>query len=661
MKSFLLGTVAYLALTGTSYAAAPPPDEEVIITGRLEEELPQDLSQLGYRVQVVTAEQIENGGYYDIAQALQSGVPGLFIAPKHGPFDYVSVSLQGSRTSEVLWLVDGVRISNRLYNSTTPLDTIPAHMVERIEVIEGGQSLFYGTTAVAGVINVITKGFSDRTRANANIGYDTNEGYHINGDISDTLAGHKFVVFGSKDTAKGYRPFPLADYQPSATDRNRGYDVLSLRFSASYQRNDVKLDNLRPARSSASQVGGLSAAYNERVENIASAKIDYTLSDMMEFFVKGYYHKWDSYYSERRNVIATPGSIRVISDREFWGFKDYGVNALAKFALGTGLETFLGYDYQTYSGRDDVLLIAPNSETVHAFFGQVRTTENFLENTTLAAGLRYNAPENADGRMIWTLSGQYDISPNLYVKANGGTSFRLPDAYELFAIDPSCCFDNPDLKPETSSNFNGSIGGRLDLGMATLNWEAIGFYREARDLIVDVDDGTGSGNTITANADDKTRVRGFELVASVNFNEALSGSIAYTYNNSEGSNLVPGGYDALPGIPTDRIQASFDYHPMDMPFGVTATVNTVGRINHNVGGFGVVKSGNYTVFDLSTRVFIDQERRHRVSIRAENLLDERYFSGHARGFSDARTAPQQYLVGNLGVPRTIHFAYSFAY
>ncbi len=44
----------------------------------------------------------------------------------------------------MLWLVDGVRINNRLYGGTTPLDTIPASMVERIEVLYGGQALFYG-------------------------------------------------------------------------------------------------------------------------------------------------------------------------------------------------------------------------------------------------------------------------------------------------------------------------------------------------------------------------------------------------------------------------------------------------------------------------------------------------------------------------------------
>ena len=57
-------------------------------------------------------------------------------------------------------LFKAVRISNRLYNGTTPLDTIPAHMIERIEIMEGGQGLFYGTQAVAGAVNVVTKSFA---------------------------------------------------------------------------------------------------------------------------------------------------------------------------------------------------------------------------------------------------------------------------------------------------------------------------------------------------------------------------------------------------------------------------------------------------------------------------------------------------------------------
>src|SRR5690606_15358241 len=137
--------------------------------------------------------------------------------------DYVTFSLLGSRTNEVLLLVDGVRLSNRLYATTTSLDTIPAHMVERIEVLKDGQGLHYGTQAVGGVINVISKSFTEEFDAAVEAGYDTNEGYHFNGYARGGGGGHYFVAFASHDEAEGFQPFRDQDYQPSATDRKRSY------------------------------------------------------------------------------------------------------------------------------------------------------------------------------------------------------------------------------------------------------------------------------------------------------------------------------------------------------------------------------------------------------------------------------------------------------
>ena len=192
-----------------------------------------------------------------------------------------------------------------------------------------------------------------------------------------------------------------------------------------YQLSNVKLDFLsRPARSSASQVGGVSTAFNERVEQITSAKLDYTPRQNIQFFFKSYYHQWDSHYSERRNVIDAPGTEEVISEREFWGFKDYGANLLAKIAPTPGVEYFGGYDFQNYSGRDDVLLIAPNTETVHAVFGQVRTTRDLLGKATFGAGVRYNAPTHAKSAAVWNVSGRYDFTGNLFARGTLGTTFR---------------------------------------------------------------------------------------------------------------------------------------------------------------------------------------------------------------------------------------------
>jgi vitamin B12 transporter len=641
----------------------------VVAAPRLEEELPQEVERSGTRVQTITSVQIDNGGYNDVSQVLQAMVPGLYLAPRGGAFDYVSASFQGSRTNEILWLVDGVRISNRLYNGTTPIDTLPAHMVERIEILEGGQGLFYGTQAVGGVINVVTKAFTEDGSGRGQLGLDTNEGTHLSGFTRNSSAGNKFVLFGSRDKAEGFQQFPDSEFSSSTTDRERSYDVVNVggkyaydfsdaaRFSALYQHSNVQLDSLRPARSSATQAGGLAFAFNEREEHIFSAKFDYTARSNAQLFFKTYYHQWDSHWSEAHNSLTAPGTVRTISEHEFWGFKDYGANLLTKFTPNRGLEYFAGYDFQNYSGEDEVLLIAPNTETVHALFGQIRTTRDLTGKATLAFGARYNAPSNSQHATVWNLSGQYDVTGNLFARANVGTAFRYPDAYELFAEDPTCCFGNPNLKPETSTNVNGSVGGRILTGATNITLEAIGFYRTVSDLIVDVDDGSGD-TTVTANRPDTVRVRGVSFVGSSAFTPAISGSVGYTYARSQQKNELAGGYSGIAGIPSNQVQASVDVHPRQ-PFGLTLTLNRVGEMFDTVSTFGEVASGDYTVADLSGRVFLDGRRRHRISMRLENLLDEEYVVRYARGFRDAPATP--FLVHNLGTPRTFHVSYSFSY
>jgi len=115
----------------------------------LEETLPAELSAYGSQLEVIDRQTLDRTGMSDVSQALERLVPGLFVSPAGGRGSYVDVSLDGSRTKDVLWLVDGVRINNRLYGSTTPLDSITTQMVDHIEVLKGGQGLFYGTQAVA--------------------------------------------------------------------------------------------------------------------------------------------------------------------------------------------------------------------------------------------------------------------------------------------------------------------------------------------------------------------------------------------------------------------------------------------------------------------------------------------------------------------------------
>ena len=632
--------------------------ERVLITGRLEEMLPQQLSQFGTRVDIVTAVQIQDAGALDITQSLQNLVPGLFIANQNGPFDYVDISFQGSRTQDVLWLVDGVRINNRLYAGTTPIDTLPASMVERIEVLDGAQSLFYGTQAVAGAINVVTRQFTQDPNGHVSAGFDTNGGRHIDGFFSDTLGGHRIVVFGSSDKSDGFQPFPDEDYPPDATNRSRGYDVVTLggkyaydfsdalRFSTSYQHTDAKLDFARAL--------GAPVGFNDRREDILTAKVDYTPSNELGFFIKGYYHWWYTYFTEFDADPDNPGTLIEVSNHEFWGFTDYGVNALAKYSpTGLGFEFYAGYDYQSYEGSDVVLFIAEHSENVHAVFGEVATTTDLLPNVRLSAGFRHNMPSFGESATVWNVGGRWDITPALFLRGAVGTAFRLPTAEELFASDPPGApnwVGNPNLKPERSTNINASIGGSI--GNNVFNWEVIGFWRDVEDLIDTVFNDDLEADVFD-NLPDTVEVRGVEAVIGANINQDFSGQLSFTFSSAEMEGVQ------IQRVPEQYGSLSLDYHPMDLPFGINVAARYVGDVYRSLGdGLGPVQYGDYLVVDVGARVFLDGERHHRLDFNVHNLFDQEYSTRIDRRVSGDEVP---FVLNSLGLPRTFLFRYTYAF
>lgn len=643
--------VAALASAAPEAALAAATElDEVVVTGRLEQAVPQELGRYGVRVETLDSETLRKGGFIDVGQALQYALPGLSLTPQAGPFSYNIDSLQGSRRGEVLYLVDGVRISNRLYNTTPPLDTVPAHMVERIELLEGGQSLFYGTGAVAGVVNIITRDFTNAPEARLEAGANTNDGFHLSGAASGSAGRQSGVIFASHDEARGFQPFPDADYEASASDRRRGYRITSfgakyalqaaegVRLSASYTHTTGFVDFARPVQAA--------HAVNHRNEEIAWAKLDWDVSERAGLFVKGYWHDWDSHYDETDNSPAGPV---VVDDHEFWGFKDYGLNAMGRYVPRAGVEFWGGYDLQRYGGRDDVLLIAPRSETAQAVFAQVRVGPEFAPGAHLAAGVRHSFAKVGGDATVWNASGTYELSPSLFVRASVSTAFRLPDAESLFAIDPinNGEVGNPDLKPEHSRTLNASIGGQTP----GLKWELIGFARETRDLI-DLAGATPDPDVLTfINLPDKVKVRGFEATMSADPAAwlSLSGSFTHATTRQTGSNLQ------LAGVPRDHAQARFDIHPAGEAYGFGAAVIYMGDVADQVpSGFGRQARGNYAVVDLTGWARLGDSGR--LTARLENALDEGYATRISRASRDVGGA--RYLVHSRGTPRTLHVSYA---
>ena len=328
---------AFLAAAGLGWSMsafaqtkAADTNETIVVTGKsLEETQPQELSGLGHDLVTVDATAIRNAGAVDLTAALQS-VPGLYIRSQSGPFSYADLSLQGSRSQDVLWTWDGIRLNNRLYGTTLPTDTLPASMIERIEVLKGGESLFYGTQAAGGVINVVTRGFSNTFDGQLNASVDTFGGNAVDGFARGAIGDHRFVAYATHNQSPGFQPF--SRMEPSATDRNRGYDLWSaglkyqfelapdLTLNAFWQHTEGKIDNLSATRVNESR--------NDRNEEIGSVWLDYTRNDTVQLFLKGYFHDWKTAYVQILNPVPAGPPITVYPSGTFWGSRDYGGTAM---------------------------------------------------------------------------------------------------------------------------------------------------------------------------------------------------------------------------------------------------------------------------------------------------------------------------------------------
>jgi outer membrane cobalamin receptor len=638
--------------------------EEVVVTGRsLEQTTPIELSKLGHDLVVVTGETIKNKSYVDTASALQMEVPGLYVAQQAGPFSYVYMSLQGSRIQDVLWTVDGVRVNNRLYSTTAPNDTLPASMIERIEVLKGGESLFYGTQGVAGVINVVTRSFSNRTGGEVNLGGDTNDSWHADGYLRGAAGRHRYVAFANVDKSDGFEAFDV--YQPSATARKRGYDERTggfkygydftddLAFSASWIHTDADLDYPGARLTAFSQ--------NQRDEEIMSAKLDYAPDEGLQFYVKGYHHDWNSHYTTIENDLANPGTTNVTDDNLFWGYKDTGANVLAKLPVGK-VDVLAGYDFQTFKGRDDVLIIEQLSEDVHAVFGQLRTNKTFSDRGSFAVGMRYNKTGETTAT-VWNVSGRYDLTPSLFVQANAGTGFSLPTAEQLFAVDPFSTFGNPELKPEESRNLNVSIGGRF---AGDAEWQLTGFKRDVDDLITFSTDLSLIPASVQAHPDfasageayinlGEVEFSGFEASLAKRLMEGVTVSASYTQTDAK----AKGSSVQLDRIPEELAKAQIAWAPADSRFGGSATALWTGDVFQTISG-NRINYGDYYVLDLAAHAFLDNDHKQKLTFRVQNAFDEDY----ATRVNSAPVDPPgvgRFIFNNRGTPRTFHIRYSYAF
>ena len=613
--------------------------EEIKIVGRsIEQELTGELAEFGNELEIITQEDLIKSGQNDVMQALEKLVPGLFISPRYGNrMGESDPSLQGGDDGSLLWLVDGVRVSMRIFNTFRTF--IPPQYIDRIEVLKDGQGLFYGTQAIDGVINIITKDAANFENGELSIAAgDVGDGEtSVHGLVTHRGENYDLLIFGAQNEGDA-QIFRDQDFDSTSLNRLRSWDVKSLGIKYNYRISEDQFVNVNLQRNDMEVTRPTADNYfnrvNDRVQDIFSVKYENHISESTAFYGKAYWHSWDTEWT--RVDVADDGSLVVVNDKTPWWFEDYGFNAMGAYAFEGGSEVVGGVDMQKVEGADFVTNIAPRTETVWALFAQYRPILAFTPDTRFAIGARYNIADEGANSTSWSLSARHPLTDSLYTRFSAGKSFRNPNITELFedqdnstfcpvdGVVPPCrviggAIAGTNLEPQESLGYNLGLGGMGSLASVDLDWE-VGYFDRTIDNLIQREDFDGNGTTITVrNAFGESTRQGLEaqitLLLSSQWNFHINGTWVDAEN--DGSNQQP---DLIPES-FYKSQLRFDNETGKWGGQLTATYTgkVFDTLNAAVGGRQ--NFGNYSLFDLSAYYNLDSDGDKRVSLRIENLFD----------------------------------------
>ena len=429
MRKGLLLLTALLALS----AAAQGEEEGEVVVSAARVQLPVDA--VGDDAVVITQEQIKRYGFTSIADVLKF-FSGIAISSNGGPGQPTNVFLQGFQSKYVLVMIDGVPV----YDPSTPEGNANFHYldlsnVEKIEVIKGPQSALYGSEAVAGIINIITKEPKKKK-------------------FSLSLEGGKYKTFkenlyGALKLKNGFLSLSFENFKTngfSATNSDSsnydpdadGYRYKTGWFSFGWNPTDsVRITgNLKAKQGSADYDSSWTPGpdKNNFSNFFANLNLDAALSDSALLKVK---FGSNSDYRDYDSISKFKGDVRYFSLQPV-----YYINQ-SLFVTG-------GVNYrQELAQFPDY-----HSANLRSLFAEVHGGYLGLKGT---AAVRRDFHSSFGDKTTYKLSLAYDLGvTDTTLKATYGTGFRAPSLYQLYGIG-----GNPDLKAETSEGWTLGLTQRL--------------------------------------------------------------------------------------------------------------------------------------------------------------------------------------------------------
>ena len=534
---------SFLALLATLLAAAQPAAAQetqaplviVITSAGL---TPFERNEVGRSFTVIRPEVIEDTKPAYVADVLKA-VPGLAVSQMGAPGNTTQVRVRGAEGNHVLVLIDGIPVSETAQGEFD-FGRLAVANIERIEVLRGPQSAFWGANAMAGVINIVTKSGARNGLSGSLAGELGTDGTRM---TSGTLAygQDNFDASGSLTLrhTDGFNVSSLGSELDGATHIDA-----NARFSADITPSLTLDGTIRYGRVHAEtdwqDFSGIlqdTADTTRLTELFGALGLKWVSDD----------HLWF------QNARISAGTTERITNDQFGAVSDAytGDRYKASYQVGRHFVTpdlldsthtvTLGYDlvHETFQRLDSTAIIDPSMlegkhRTAHSLIGEYRGT--YLDQLHLTAAVRHDFNESFADITTYSVSGAWQV-PNTGTRlhASVGTGSTNPTFTEQFGYIPGSFIPNPNLLPETSFGWDIGVEQTLLDGMVTV--DATYFNQTLENEIATI----GWMPSTVINETGMSTRQGVELTASLDFFNGFTAGVSYTYldaRNPDGSQEI---------------------------------------------------------------------------------------------------------------------------
>ena len=574
-------------------------------------------------ISVIDRDEIEASSESALLPVLSERVPGLFVTQKGitgfgvsaGSAGTVNIRGVGSG-NKVLMLFDGQPQWAGVFGHSLP-DTYVASDVDRVEVIRGPGSLLYGSNAMGGVVNIITRRHKQegrRTQARVMYGsfntqkYMVNNGYNIGKFSSFISINH--------DRTDGHRP--NSDFHITNGFANLGYTVND-RYKVT---GDVSL-----AKSKFQNPGKITAPILDNKMDILRGTTSFALENKYEKMsgaLRLFYNWGNHEINDGYNPGEKPLTYLFRSDDH-----NVGVLLYESFRLFKGNTFTVGIDYKNWGGHawndnDDGSKSELVDKTVNETAGYVIMQQDLFDMLSLNAGVRYEHNSTFGGE--WVPQGGVTVRPfeGNTIRASVSKGFRSPNIREMYMFGAA----NPDLKPESMINYEVAVGQHFLDG--NLFAEVTAFYIDGKNMISSVSiNGDNRPPFKNRNVGTFTN-KGIEFEARYQICKNLNADMNYSYLHMS---------KPIPGAPEHKFYAGATYMPGRFTFNVSVQ-SIFGLYTDDA----CTKQEDFTTLNAKAAYrFGSRDKGLNLFVKGENLTATRY------SINDGFPMPKAIVMGGIDV------------